>query len=118
MDQKTKQDKIEAAINAHFAWFERLKKTIATKQSDFKPEIVAKDNQCEFGKWIYTDLKDICDEQTLLEIKKCHAEFHKKASEVLTMALSGNSMKAEIGSTSDLKHLSGRLVLDLRRLQG
>ncbi len=118
MDVNQKKEKIEAVIKAHFAWFDRLKGVIATGKSEFKPDVVGKDNQCEFGKWVYSDLNQLCDEKTFAEIKDYHAQFHKKASEVLTMALAGNKTKAteELSSSGQLSKLSGRLVLLLRRL--
>jgi hypothetical protein len=118
MDAKKKEEKVEAAIKAHFAWFDRLKNAVATGQSEFKPEVVAKDNQCEFGKWIYSDLSNLCDQKTFAEIKENHAKFHQKASEVLSLALAGNKAKAteELARTGVLSQLSGRLILILRRL--
>ncbi|OFZ27251.1 MAG: hypothetical protein A2381_16235 [Bdellovibrionales bacterium RIFOXYB1_FULL_37_110] len=118
MDDKTKKDKIQTAIEAHFAWFDRLKQAIATQKSEFKPEVVAKDNQCEFGKWIYSDLQTICDEKLYLEIKTNHAEFHKKASEALSLALQGKIKDAEerIAFGGELIKLSGKLVLLLKKI--
>ena len=118
MDQNEKKQKIDSAIQAHFSWFERLKSAMNTGKSDFKPEVVCKDNACEFGKWIYSDLKNICDEQSFNEIKNLHAKSHKKASEILTLALSGKKdlVIQEITASSELGKLSGKLVLLLKRL--
>ncbi|MBF0205978.1 MAG: CZB domain-containing protein [Oligoflexia bacterium] len=120
MDQNEKKAKIDSAIKAHLEWFKRLKSTVNTGKSDFKPEIVCKDNLCDFGKWIYTDLKNICDDKSFEEIKSLHAQFHKKASEVLVLALEGKKDLVEkeisLSSNSDLIQLSGKLVLLLRQL--
>ena len=118
MDDKTKKDKIQAAIEAHFAWFDRLKSAIATQKSEFKPEVVAQDNQCELGKWIYSDLKTLCDEKLFSEIKTNHAAFHKRASEALSLAIQGKIKDAEerIAFGGELIQLSGKLVLLLKKV--
>ena len=118
MEDQVKKEKIQTAIEAHFLWFDRLKNAIATQKSEFKPEVVAKDNQCELGRWIYTDLKALCDEKIYAEIKESHTNFHKKASEALTLALQGKIKDAEerIAFGSELLKLSGKLVLLLKKV--
>ena len=118
MDAKTKSDKIEAAIKAHIAWFERLKTAIATGKSDFNPSVVATDNQCEFGKWVYSDLNNICKQTQYDRIKSLHASFHKKASEILKLALEGKKELAnpQVSMSSELGKFSGELILILRGL--
>ncbi len=56
IDANMKIEKVSAAIKAHFAWFDKFRSAIDSGKSEFIPAMVAKDNQCEFGKWIYTDL--------------------------------------------------------------
>ena len=119
MDTVQKNEKVSVAIKAHFAWFDRLKSAITDGKSEFKPETVRVDNNCEFGKWVYSDLRKICpDEKTFTELKDIHAEFHQKAGEILAMALRGEKDAAakEIIAGSRLYALSGKLVLILRRL--
>jgi len=119
VNSSEKTAKVQAAITAHFAWFDRLKLAIAKGQSEFRPDIVSRDNNCEFGKWIYSDLHTYCpDNKIYNEIKQVHADFHKKAGEVLSMALRGDTAGAsrEIASGSKLTSLSGRLAIILRRL--
>ena len=41
MDAAAKQQKIDSAIKAHFGWFERLKKAIASGASEVSPETAA-----------------------------------------------------------------------------
>lgn len=118
MDAKIKTEKIEAAIKAHIGWFEKLRSAIAAGKSDFNPSIVVMDNQCEFGKWIYSDLKNICDQAKYDRIKILHANFHKKASEILKLAIDGKKeiASSQITTNSDLGKLSGELILILRNL--
>jgi len=118
MDANMKNEKVAAAIKAHFAWFERLRAAIDSGKSEFVPALVAKDNQCEFGKWIYADLKSICSQEKYDRIKIKHAEFHKKASEVLTLALNGKKDIAlkQITSSSELGKISGELLIILKSI--
>lgn len=44
MDTNMKNDKVTAAIKAHFAWFERLRSAINSGESEFVSVVVAKDN--------------------------------------------------------------------------
>jgi len=119
MDEAQKKEKVAAAIKAHFGWFDRIRSAISSGKSEFKPEIVVTDNNCEFGKWIYSDMKAVCTDQNLYnEIKDVHAQFHKKAGEILAMALRGEKDAAtkEVAMGSALNTMSGKLVLLLRRL--
>ena len=114
-----KTAKVQAAITAHFEWFDKLKIAITRGRSEFKPEVICEDNNCEFGKWIYSDLRNYCsDDKAYKEIQQIHAEFHKKASEILSMALRGDVDNAsrEVAHGSKLSSISGRLAIILHRL--
>ena len=115
---KTNKERMEAAIRAHFDWFDRLKTAIETGKSEHSPDVVADDSQCDFGNWLYSDFKDQCDDATFQKIKDIHAKFHKKASEVLNMALQGDieEAKGEISLNSELFRLSGDFIWQLRQL--
>ncbi|AGX87627.1 CZB domain-containing protein [Candidatus Symbiobacter mobilis] len=119
MNDSEKKEKINAAISAHFAWFGRIKNAIATGKSEFNPDVVKADSKCEFGQWIYSDMRGMCpNEKVFQDIRTTHAEFHKLASEALSMALSGQQAAAtnEIAPSGKLTILSGKLVLLLRQL--
>ncbi|MFH0903295.1 MAG: CZB domain-containing protein [Pseudomonadota bacterium] len=114
----TPRERIDAAIWAHFAWFKRLREAVVEGESRFPPESLERDNQCDLGKWIYDDLGSICDRGLYNRIRETHATFHRQASQVLRMALDGDTTRAakEIEVTSELGKLSGRLVMLLRRI--
>lgn len=85
-------DEINAAVGAHGLWKSRLKQAIETGQSEFTVEAVCRDDLCVFGKWLYSS-------GPALEVKhsahygRCralHADFHREAARVLSMALAGD----------------------------
>jgi hypothetical protein len=112
------KERIEAAIAAHVKWMSRLREAVATGQSEFTEDQVRVDDRCEFGKWIYSDFKALCPPATFEAIRHTHAEFHRTAAQVLTMALGGrkDEAKVELASGARLSRLSGELILGLRNV--
>lgn len=109
------KEKIETAIAAHSAWKSKLRSAIDTGKSDFDPRIVAQDNQCEFGKWIYGLPASETADEHFIEVKNHHAAFHKAAAKVLTLALEGKKAEAEkeIGLNSEFATVSSKCMLTL-----
>ena len=97
---------------------DRLRKAIETGESEWTVAEVRSDKGCEFGKWL-DDLppaKKTSERYTGL--RSMHAEFHKAASEVLALALSGKKSEASsaMASGSHFRVVSAKLVLDLSDL--
>ncbi|MFN3347495.1 CZB domain-containing protein [Pseudorhodoplanes sp.] len=79
---------LDKAIAAHATWKRRLKTAAETGQSDVNPQTVAVDNQCEFGKWLYSATISPSDKGTDFDtVKKLHAQFHQCAAQTLSKAL-------------------------------
>jgi hypothetical protein len=89
----TEAEKITAAIDAHTQWFVKLCIAIHSGTSQFKPEIVRTDDNCEFGKWLRSDFPDR-NMPNIQEIKLLHAKFHQQAAEVLALAITGKRDEA------------------------
>ena len=86
---------IQKGIAAHGAWKTRLRNAIASGKFDTPIATVRADNQCEFGKWLY-DLPAIDKQsQHFSTVKQLHARFHEEAANVVTVATSGQTVKAE-----------------------
>jgi len=109
------QDEISKAIGAHALWKKRLISAIDTGESDFAPEKVCTDNQCEFGKWLYGATITAADKTggDYDNVRKLHAEFHKIAADVLRLALSGK--KAEARKLIDEGSRYAALSIELTR---
>jgi hypothetical protein len=116
------KDEITKAIGAHGLWKSRLMAAIESGKSDVAPDQVAKDNACEFGKWIY-GASVPADAKKMPEFETCrhlHADFHKTAADVLRLAISGNKAKAHeaIGHESKFANISSDLTMAMMKWSG
>ena len=62
-------DSINKGISAHGMWKQRLLDAIKTGQSEWSPANVKQDNQCEFGKWLYSCSAEVKNSPHYNEIK-------------------------------------------------
>jgi hypothetical protein len=90
-------EQIEKAIAAHAAWKVRLRRAIAEGKSEHLPANVSVDNQCEFGKWLYSLPAPDQQSQNWRSVRELHASFHKEAGKVLVLALGGKQAEADAG---------------------
>ncbi len=111
------RDQINKAIGAHSLWKDRLRAAIEAEHSKLTVDQVAKDDNCEFGKWLHgasipEALRKTSDFEACREL---HAEFHKAAAQVLRLAVSGNNAAAlaALGSESRFANLSSALTLHM-----
>jgi hypothetical protein len=111
-----KKEEIDAALAAHSLWKKRLQDAISSGHSEFKPDIVKKDNVCDFGKWFFGLSKETAQTEGYKNVKALHADFHKIAGEILILALAGKKDEAlkqiEVGGPYYVT--TGKLVLALR----
>lgn len=91
------KEKIDGAIVAHSQWKGRIRDAIATGKSDFNPVTVAMDNQCDFGKWLYSLGSEMTSDPHFQKVKEDHALFHAEAGRILKLALEGKKTEAEAG---------------------
>lgn len=110
-------DTLNKGISAHGLWKRRLAQAIKTATSDFTPDVVKQDNQCEFGKWLYSCSAAEQANVYYETIKQVHAEFHQCAGCVLEKALAGNIADAEkeIGMGSKYQEISARLTTEMMK---
>lgn len=94
MDAK---DQIKRAMGAHGLWRTRLCQAIEAGRSEMTPEQAACDDQCDFGRWIHGPALATA-ERGNPHYKACrdlHAEFHRRAGEVLRLAGGGRKADAQ-----------------------
>jgi hypothetical protein len=110
------KDAITKGIGAHGMWKQRLLDAIKTGQSEWTPSTVSQDNQCEFGKWLYSCSAQEKSSPHYNNIKDLHAQFHKAAANVLDLALTGKKPEAEkaIGTDSEYMTASSALTKEMR----
>lgn len=111
---------INAAIGAHGAWKLKLRTAISHGKSDTSPEVVCKDDQCAFGKWLYGPSLDADTRagKPYEVVKRLHADFHKCASNVLRKAVSGNERDANALFEGEFTDRSQILVVALSKWKG
>lgn len=104
-------EEIENAIAAHMKWLKNIKTvvlvatTMDTKSSGNtnNTNLITKiesDHQCVFGKWLYDTSegkKSIYYDQTVI----LHAQFHKQAAHILSLAFDGKKSQARSLTTAD-----------------
>ncbi len=109
------KEEITKGIGTHGMWKQRIINAINTGQSDWTPAVVCQDNQCNFGKWLYSCSPHEKSSQHFEKVKDLHANFHKVAANVLEMALQGKKTEAEaaINMSSEYRSISGKLTKEM-----
>jgi len=109
------EQEIVKGIGAHGLWKQRIVDAIKTGQSEWVPGKVRLDNQCEFGKWLYSCSSADKSTGHFEKVKILHADFHKVAAGVLDLALKGNKDEAQsaIAMKSDYRSISSSLTKEM-----
>lgn len=114
-ERMVSKEAIDSALNAHAQWKIRLKDAIEQGQSEFKVDVVKKDNECQFGKWLHSLPESDRQTEDYQKIKTLHAEFHKTAGEILELAVTGQKDEAvkKLEHGGGYGRITGKLVLAL-----
>lgn len=93
----TNQQEIDRAISAHSHWTAQLREAIHQCKCSTPLDVLQSDNQCEFGRWLYSDSISPGEKATprFKIVQKLHAEFHRTAARVAELAQSGRQADAE-----------------------
>jgi hypothetical protein len=87
----------DEAITAHSQWKIRLQSVInGTSKETLDPAVVALDNKCVLGQWIYSEAKQYSDLPEYAALVKEHAHLHICAADTLRLAQSGQTEKAKV----------------------
>jgi Chemoreceptor zinc-binding domain len=114
----------KTALEAHIKWKIRLMGVIdGTGTEVLDPRVVAQDNQCALGKWIYGQGgKEYGSNTEFKELVAAHTNFHKCAGQVLDLSLEGKSVEAkqavETGAFAKASHETSRHLMRLWRSLG
>lgn len=109
------KEAIKMGIGAHGMWKQRLLDAIKTGKSEWTPAIVCKDDQCDFGKWLYSCSPQDNGTAHYKQVKSLHAEFHLEAADILRLALAGNKEEASkaIAHGSRYASVSSNLIREM-----
>jgi hypothetical protein len=83
------------AIAAHTKWKVRLRTFLGGNGEPLDPATVARDNQCDLGKWIYGEGARYASLPAYEQLKTAHAKFHRCASQVVSAAKQGRAAEAQ-----------------------
>jgi hypothetical protein len=105
---------IDNAILSHTVWKERQRQSVESGELSFPVEVIAADNLCAFGKWLYGPSLSPEDKRSpaYAEIKRLHTEFHLMAAQVARHVESGNLSEARklLRPGEDYEQTSTRLT--------
>ncbi|MFQ3597519.1 MAG: CZB domain-containing protein [Chloroherpetonaceae bacterium] len=107
------------AIISHQNWKARFRAMIDSGITEaLNPDIIAQDNQCAVGKWIYGPAKHQFGDHSLYEkLRLDHQFFHIEASRVLVMIIRGDKQKALHELESGIyARASNDVIMDLAML--
>jgi hypothetical protein len=90
------KNEIKKAVGDHGTWKKTLKTAVDTGEIKIQISTIQADNQCSFGRWLYgsTITENEKNSSHYQEVLELHADFHKKASEVAQLAISGQKARA------------------------
>jgi methyl-accepting chemotaxis protein len=84
------------AIRAHANWRLRLSTYCqGNLKETFSVQVIAKDNACDLGKWLYGEGSKYASDPKFGELISTHAAFHRSAAEITAMVQSSRQKDAE-----------------------
>lgn len=107
------------AVKAHAAWKFKLSDYIRKPDRSLSADHVCKDNQCELGKWIYSEGLSYNTLPEYTHLKTEHARFHKAAGDIIRQADSGANVTDAIalGGDSEFSKASTAVVSAIMAMQ-
>jgi hypothetical protein len=109
---------IENIINQHLHWKSLVESLFNVNDSAIlNPSIIIKDDDCDFGKWIYSkEAENVSSNETFQKVKKLHKKFHHLTGKIILCFQSGEVDKARELFTS-YGPLSKDLITYIEQLQ-
>ncbi len=110
-DKNTLKQQITAAIAAHHAWMGRLRIAAEYGRSSVDVQTTAKEEACPIGIWLTRGISSSLKAgPSYARLRTLHAQFHKEAARVLTLALAGDSRaKSELAEGGAFAQVSTEL---------
>ena len=106
-------EEIFIAIGAHGRWKQRLRHAIETGATGLTVDNLKVDNQCDFGKWLYSLSPEEKKSSHWLNIQQLHAKVHIEAARLLELATQGKRIEAMCAMVigNDFARLSCELTM-------
>ncbi|MDO6681580.1 MULTISPECIES: CZB domain-containing protein [unclassified Oceanobacter] len=110
---------IDVSIAAHENWLTRLETYISGHSHEtLDPTHAACDDECELGKWIYSDGEKYLGQYAAFnDLKATHKMFHYKASSIISLVQADNHSDAEKELAGDIHKLTLKIRQRLQDLK-
>jgi len=111
----------EEAVHAHEQWKAMFAHAIRDGGGHLRVETVRTADQCLLGRWLHGDAKSAVENPAAFAmLRDVHAEFHRAAAAVLSLALAGKTREAlrGMGPGEPYAQWSAVLMVALMRYVG
>ncbi|WP_079417594.1 CZB domain-containing protein [Thiomonas intermedia] len=112
-----------SATNAHKAWKKRLHDCVSGSGNTLDPAVIALDNRCDLGKWLYgiRDSRPALSTDTSQLFTRLfdeHAAFHRVAAGVVQQAMTHQQKEAlqQLQAGGDYARISNQVIGTLGEL--
>ncbi len=108
------REAINNAIAAHGKWKTRLRQAIEKGDIEFDIEKAGTDNNCDFGKWLYSESISPEEKKTdyYNRVKTLHAEFHRSIQAAANLLSTGKKAEA-LQTVNDLNGVFNKISVSL-----
>jgi len=93
MEKLVLTSQLRAGLMAHEVWRSQLISTVLTGRGTVRPSEAARDDACEFGRWL-ARLGELPEVPQVEAVRQLHVHFHQEAAEVLELVMSGRRQEA------------------------
>ena len=86
----------KGAILAHANWKLRIHTLLTGRPTEkLDPAIVARGNECDLGRWLLSNAKNVIPRAQHAELLSVHADFHREAARIVREAYAGQGLGRE-----------------------
>jgi hypothetical protein len=83
----------KSAILAHANWKLRIHSLLSGRSIEkLDPAIVARSNECDLGRWLLSDVRNVIPRAQHAELLTVHADFHREAARIVREAYGGQDL--------------------------
>ena len=106
------------AAKAHVDWKHRLHALIEGRGETLDASVVACDDRCPLGQWIYGPGKAFANYSEHESLRTAHAQFHRRAGQVASLAQAGKKDEAQRLLEAEFEDESKQTIQRLHAMRG
>ena len=91
-----------------------------TGAEDFDPDVVGRDDRCDFGRWLHGDGAVVQYQPSNAAVVSAHATFHRNAADIVRRIKAGKTEEAQrllAAPESQYGQASRAVILSMSRLK-